>query len=124
MQSVMLVDDDAPIHSLVAAVLGRRGYTMLSARSGAECLRYAREGFRGVILMDVRMPGLSGWDTIRALRAEALLDGSVICMLTGMPAPGAGIDGGCTEVLDYLSKPFHPARLLDIVEGAMALLAM
>ncbi len=122
-QSVMIVDDDPGVSKSAALVLASRGYRVVRAASGEECLATVRGGFQGVILMDIMMPGLSGWDTIRALLAECLLgERQLICMLTARPGPGRESEGLQEWVFDYLSKPFDNEQLLSMVGNASELL--
>jgi CheY-like chemotaxis protein len=122
MKQVLIVDDDAAVRGVVTLALKRHGYRVTAASSGAECLERARTGFRGVILMDVMMPGLNGWQTIRAMDQEHLLEGNAVCMLTGIPYPSEESAGLEEKVLDYLRKPFDGAALVRMVEEAETVL--
>lgn len=120
--AVMIVDDDPDIVDWVALQLSARGYTVLKAASGQACVENLRQGFRGVILMDIMMPGMSGWDTIRVIVAEQLLRENLICMLTALSEPGAAAEGLQPWVFDYLRKPFSAQDLCRLVENAASLL--
>jgi CheY-like chemotaxis protein len=117
--SVLLVDDEPAIHRTVTRLLKAAGFTVLAVPSGQECLRLLREGFHGLILMDIMMPDLDGWDTIRAIKDAGLLPGNLICMLTALVEPGSGKDDLAPLVFDYLPKPFDRQQLLNIVEMAL-----
>ena len=121
-KKVLIVDDDATVRSIVATTLKRSSFEVCHASSGGECLHRMRNGFHGVILMDVMMPGLTGWQTIRMLAEENLLQGSAVCMLTGLPVPDVEAEGLEELVLDYLAKPFDATSLLRMTEEAMAIL--
>jgi len=121
MKTVMIVDDDTGILRTVSLVLRARGYEVLTVPSGEECLELARAGFRGVILMDIIMPGLDGWQTIAQLSEENLLEGSLVCMLTGREFENH-VRGIESCVFDYLAKPFTGPALLEMVMGAEACL--
>jgi DNA-binding response OmpR family regulator len=123
MNSVLVVDDDPSVRKVVTVALTQRGYDVIGVPSGEDCLRSLRGGFRGLILMDVLMPGISGWQTIRALAEAKLLHGSVVCMLTGMLTPNEEAEGLEELVLDYLAKPFDASSLLQMVDEAMAVLS-
>ena len=120
----LLVDDDKVIPEIVGWVLQRAGCTYSVAANGPECLRLVREGFRGVILMDIMMPGMDGWATLRALRDDGLLDGNVVCMLTAVPDPGPGNEDLAELVFDYLPKPFEGHQLLGMLQTASGQLAL
>lgn len=116
--SVLIVDDEPSIIQAVTLTLRSRGFKTAGVPNGEACLQALREGFKGIILMDVCMPGLDGWDTIRHIVSENLLSGNIICMLTGAIAPdrrGAELE---TYVVDYLSKPFSPDELIAMIKSA------
>ena len=121
MNTVMIVDDEPGFCTLVSRFLQKREYNVVTANNGMECLARMRNGFQGVILMDVAMPQLSGWQTIRALKEEQLLDRTLVCMLTGEDpmADPAGLEG---SVFDYLVKPFAFEALNEMVSSAFDLL--
>ncbi|MCP4294555.1 MAG: response regulator, partial [Proteobacteria bacterium] len=83
--------------------------------SGRECLDRLRNGFRGVILMDVMMPELDGWDTIAVIGDEGLHGGNVICMLTAVHDPGPKMEKLTELKMDYIRKPFTSEELLEAV---------
>lgn len=122
-REVMIVDDDPGILESVTLLLKLRGFTVVQATSGGACLEALRGGFRGVILMDVMMPGMSGWDTIRAMVAEHLLGDNLVCMLTALTEPGADSEGLQESVFDYLPKPFDAQQLSQMVEYAAGYLS-
>ena len=119
---VMLVDDEEMIRESVKEFFQAEGITLLTAASGDECLDYLGNGFRGVILMDVMMPDMNGWDTIRKIVENDLYDGNIIVMLTAMNAPDNKMEGIQEYVTDYLSKPFNPDELLEILQYYFSLL--
>jgi CheY-like chemotaxis protein len=123
MTPVLVVDDEAAVRDVVSLALRKRGYPVTTAQDGAECLERARAGFRGVILMDVVMPRLTGWQTISALEQDDLLNGSAVCMLTGLTEPGEEGAEQAGMVFDYLTKPFNDTSLLEMVEKAGEILA-
>ena len=92
MKKVMVVDDDEGIRKTVGTVLRKNSYEVVLCPSGEDCLGQLRSGFAGIVLMDIMMPGLTGWQTIRAMMDENLLDGVLICMLT-TKAPRRGRPG-------------------------------
>jgi CheY-like chemotaxis protein len=115
---ILVVDDDDSIHKTVRKVLLRAGCQPSMAASGQDCLQCVRDGFRGLILMDIMMPGMDGWATIRALKNHGLIPGNLICMMTAIADPGPGNEDLAECVFDYLPKPFNGEQLLDIVRLA------
>lgn len=119
---VMLVDDDDLIRDSVDAFFKSEDIEILTAASGEECLRHLEGGFRGVILMDVMMPEMSGWDTIRRIVDNNLYQGNIIVMLTALNSPDNKMEGLQEYVTDYITKPFNPNELMDILQYYTSLL--
>lgn len=117
---VMLVDDDPAIQRVVNIVLSGAGYDLCIANSGQECLDEVRSGFRGLILMDIMMPGLSGWDTIRAVVKEDLIEGISFCMFSALHETVSSNPTVDRYVVGRLRKPFTCAELLDAVKEYLA----
>lgn len=115
MATVMLVDDEEMIRESVELFFQSEGVRILTAASGEECLDHLHDGFRGVILMDVMMPEMNGWDTIRKIVEQDLYEGNIIVMLTALDAPDNKMDGIQEYVTDYLTKPFNPDDLMDVL---------
>lgn len=113
---VLIVDDEPMVRFTVEKILTQAGHGVQCADSGVACLEAVRAGFRGVILMDVMMPGLDGWETIDALAAEGLIEGNVVCMLTAVREPEERMETVKELILDYVRKPFQVAELVSKVE--------
>ncbi len=114
-KQVMVVDDDPSIRATVEIVLNTKGYSICVVESGRGCLDRLRKGFRGLILMDIMMPEMDGWDTISAIEDEGLHGGNVICMLTAVHDPGPKLEKLTESVMDYVRKPFTSEELLETV---------
>ncbi len=119
---VLLVDDEEMIRESVAVFFQTAGIKILTAASGEDCLDLLEEGFRGVILMDVMMPDMNGWDTIRRIVASDLYEGNIIVMLTALDAPDNKMEGIQEYVTDYLTKPFNPDELMETLQYYFSLL--
>lgn len=113
---VMVVDDEESIRLTMTELLSLEGFDVVAANGGRECIELLRLGFRGVILMDVMMPGMDGWSTIRAVKHEGLLEGNIVLMLTAMDTPDDRMDGLQEIVIDYITKPFDPNHLIATVQ--------
>lgn len=113
---VMLVDDEEMIRESVEVFFQSEGIKILAAASGDECLEHLEAGFRGVILMDVMMPNMNGWDTIRKIVENDLYEGNIIVMLTALGAPDNNMEGIQEYVTDYFTKPFNPDELMEILQ--------
>ena len=119
---IMIVDDNEYVRASVEIICQSVQLDFASAASGPECLAQLESGFRGVILMDIMMPEMDGWDTIREIVQRDLYPGNVIVMLTGMGEPDTKMDGVQEYVTDYMTKPFGPDQLIESLQYYLALL--
>jgi CheY-like chemotaxis protein len=113
---VIGVDDQPENLLILQAVLEHAGYFFLGAASGAECISLALRSSPRLILVDIQMPEMDGFETCRRLRAEWSLRRTPIAFLTAKKAPEdvrKGIDAGGN---DFLLKPFDPEKLLTRTE--------
>lgn len=121
-KKILIVDDNEHVRTSVEIVCQYAQLNLTSVAGGAQCLSLLEAGFRGVILMDVMMPEMDGWDTIRAIVDKGLYEGNVIVMLTGMGEPDGKMDGLQEYVTDYLTKPFSPDQLIGSLQYYLVLL--
>lgn len=119
---IMIVDDEEMIREAVDIFFQSIGMDIITAAGGEECLGHLKSGFRGVILMDVMMPGIDGWDTIRKIVEQGLYENNIIVMLTAMDAPDGKMEGLQEYVTDYLTKPFDTTELMDSIKYYLSLL--
>jgi len=114
--SVLVVDDFPDGREMVAEYLAFRGFTVIQASTGAEAIELARKHRPRLILMDLGMPGLDGWETTRQLKADARTKGCVIIALTAHALTSqhvTALNAGCDDVI---AKPFDLATLADRVD--------
>lgn len=118
----MIVDDNPYIRESVEILLQLNGTKAINASGGEECLRQLQSGFRGVILMDIMMPFMDGWDTIREMVDRGLHDGNLIIMLTAMNEPTVKMHGLEEYVTDYITKPFTPNEFIEKLQFYLSFL--
>jgi DNA-binding response OmpR family regulator len=108
---VLVVDDDAAFRELVGGILGRAGYRVTEAASGEDALETARRDNPDVVLLDVRLPGLSGHEVCRKLRSE--LDETLpVLFVSGERVESFDrVAGFLVGGDDYLVKPFAADEL-------------
>ena len=119
MTSVLVIDDEAPIRLLCRVNLEAEGMTVLEAASGPSGLELARTEKPDVILLDVMMPGLDGWQVAERLLEDDETAGIPIVFLTARAefrdrARGLDIGG-----IDYITKPFNPLELAPFVRDLL-----
>ena len=113
---VLVVDDDVKTVELVKLYLNRDGYKVLTAYEGVEALRLAREGHPDLIVLDLMLPGIDGWDVCRTLRDESDVP---IIMLTARTTDQDKLTGLGLGADDYVTKPFSPRELAARVRAVL-----
>jgi adenylate cyclase len=116
----ILVVDDTPVNlKLLADLLTAKGYSIVTAASGAEALEKINGAVPDIVLLDVMMPGMSGYDVCRKIRENPATAMLPVVMVTALD-PGQervkGIDAGAD---DFLSKPINQPELLARVRSLM-----
>jgi two-component system, OmpR family, phosphate regulon response regulator PhoB len=120
MSCVLLAEDDADIRHLVAIKLERAGVEVAAVADGFAALREAQHRQPDLIILDVRMPRMSGVDVCRELRGNRATAQIPIIMLTARTRPQdleAAYSAGADE---FMAKPFSPRHLLERVETMLA----
>ncbi len=111
----LVVDDSAVIRELIRVNLELEGFSVTSAGDGEAALRAARELHPDVITLDVMMPKLDGLETVRRLRQDPATDQIPIVLVTGRASPADLERGREAGVEAYLTKPFEPSELVEVV---------
>ena len=119
-ERVMLVDDDPAIQRVVSIILSSAGYELSIANSGWECIEQMRCGFKGLVLMDIMMPELDGWDTIGVMVKEDLVDGAAICMFSALNDTVSKDPSLERYVVGRLPKPFTCDELINSVKECLS----
>jgi DNA-binding response OmpR family regulator len=119
MTTVLVIDDEAPIRLLCRVNLVAEGMTVLEAANGPDGLEQAKDQRPDVILLDVMMPGLDGWQVAERLLEDDGTAGIPIVFLTARAefrdrARGLDIGG-----IDYVTKPFNPLELAPLVHSLL-----
>ena len=109
---VLVVDDEADIVALVAYHLAKAGFKVSTASSGADAIAMARQERPALIVLDLMLPGMSGYDVLEQLRADPALHDIAVLMLTARREEVDRIHGLSLGADDYLTKPFSPQELV------------
>ncbi len=108
---ILVVEDEPDITALVAYHLARSGYRVSTASSGTEALKSAREERPDIIVLDLMLPGLSGYEVLSELRRRDETRDVGVILLTARRDEPDRIKGLTLGADDYLTKPFSPAEL-------------
>lgn len=112
--TILVVDDDSAILDMIAELLGYEGYRVITSSSGGDALAHAKNNPPALILLDLMMPQMSGWQVISALRSTPQTRSIPIVLLSARrDLPAAAMDLG---VQHFLEKPFDLDELLGLVE--------
>lgn len=111
-ERILVVDDEPEIVALVAYHLRRAGYAVVEADSGEEALETARREHPDLVVLDLMLPGLSGYDVLERLRADPETRDVAVLMLTARREEPDRIRGLELGADDYLTKPFSFAELV------------
>ena len=117
-KKIMVVDDDSDILVFLRTVFEQQGYEVLTVDSGSDCIEELKRGFKGIVLMDLMMPFIDGWDTLKEIIKHGLNKDIVISILTANGAP----DPEKMKRLDpyihnYIKKPFDLEKLISDVNS-------
>jgi len=115
-KKILVVDDEEKIVRIVKAYLEREGYTVAAAYDGKAALAMARAEAPDLVLLDLMLPEVSGWDVCRSLRAESNVP---IIMLTARDEDTDKIVGLELGADDYVTKPFNPRELVARVRAVL-----
>ena len=116
-KKIMIVDDEPDILSSLKTVLEHQNYEVITVNSGLECIEKIEDGFEGIILMDLMMPDMDGWDTIKEIVSRGLMKNVAISIITGKGTKNyqkMAVLG--SYIYDYLPKPVDIKELIASIE--------
>ena len=120
MARILVADDDVDIRELVEFKLSTMGHDIVAVGDGAAAVEACRAQKPDLAVLDVMMPGVSGLDAIREIRADPALADLPVILLTARAQESdveTGFDSGAD---DYITKPFSPRELASRVEALLA----
>jgi two-component system, cell cycle response regulator DivK len=113
---ILVVEDDLDHRNICRMILTHSGFEVIEANDGEEAIRKAREERPDLILMDVSIPMIDGWEATRTLKGDALTSTIPIVALTAHALPVDGIKAAEVGCDAYLTKPVTPRRLVEEVK--------
>ncbi|HCA48735.1 MAG TPA: two-component system response regulator [Armatimonadetes bacterium] len=115
-KKILVVDDERHIVRLVEVNLTRAGYEIATAYDGIEALEKVKSEKPDMIVLDVMMPRMDGFEVLKRLQADASTQDIPVIMLTAKAQDADIFRGWSSGVSSYLTKPFNPRELLTFVE--------
>lgn len=119
---ILCIEDEQEMIDLIRIILEKRGFEVKGALGGEEGLRLARESKPDLILLDLMMPEIDGWEVYRQLKSDEKLKDVPVIVVT---AKSQGIDKVLglyiAKVDDYITKPFGPSELVESINKVLGL---
>jgi two-component system response regulator VicR len=119
-KTIVYIEDEPEMIDLVRLILSRKGYQVVGATGGREGLDVVRQHVPDLVLLDLMMPDIDGWDVYQQIRADEATKHIPVIVVT---AKAQNIDKvlglHIAKVNDYISKPFSPQELVNSIEQVM-----
>ena len=120
-KKVVCVEDESEIIDLIRLILGRKGFDLIGATGGLEGLETIRRVKPDLVLLDLMMPDMDGWEVYQQMKADPDLKNIPVIVVTAKAQSIDKILGlHIAKVDDYVTKPFGPQELLQSVERVLA----
>lgn len=119
-KTILCIEDEPEMIDLMRLILGRRGYNVKGAAGGVEGIRQVRQIHPDLVLLDLMMPVMDGWEVYQQMKAdESTRDIPVIVVTAKAQNIDRVLGLHIAKVDDYLAKPFSPQELVDSVEKVL-----
>jgi two-component system alkaline phosphatase synthesis response regulator PhoP len=116
---VLVVEDERDVAELIRYNLSKEGYDVILAPTGADALQQAREVQPDLVLLDIMVPHLNGWEVCRRLKHDADTRNIPVIMVTGRVEEGDKVLGFEMGADDYVTKPFSPRELVARIRAVV-----
>ena len=118
---ILCIEDEAEMIELMRLVLEREGFEVTGAMGGEQGLKAMRQEKPDLILLDLMMPGIDGWEVYRQMRADKELAEIPVIIVTAKAQSIDKVLGlQVAKVADYITKPFGPKELIGSIERVLA----
>jgi DNA-binding response OmpR family regulator len=119
-KSVVCIEDESEMIDLIRLILGRRGFELTGATGGAEGLEAVRHIKPDLVLLDLMMPGMDGWEVYQQMKADDDLKHIPVIIVTAKAQSIDKVLGlHIAKVDDYITKPFGPQELIQSIEKVL-----
>lgn len=120
LKCILCVEDEPEMIDLIRLILGRRGFEVIGATGGVEGLKMVREQQPDLVLLDLMMPDMDGWEVYQQIKADEKTKGIPVIVVTAKAQSIDKVLGlHIAKVDDYIAKPFSPQDLLSSVEKVL-----
>src|SRR5579859_2165003 len=114
--TILVVDDETGIIEIVRVNLLAEGYAVISAATGAEAIQQVRTALPDLVILDVMLPDVDGWQVLQTLESSPETAGVPVVMLTARAADEDILRGLEAGAVEYITKPFYPEDLVASVK--------
>jgi DNA-binding response OmpR family regulator len=118
-RTILIIDDDLDVLKLLQKPFGKQGYTVVTAQNGQEGFEKAMNHLPDVILSDILMPGMSGYELCKALKHHPSTSAIPVILLTALGDTNSTVKGFEAGADEYISKPFEVREVLERVERVL-----
>jgi DNA-binding response OmpR family regulator len=120
LKCILCVEDEPEMIDLIRLILGRRGFEVKGAAGGIEGLRMMRAEIPDLVLLDLMMPDMDGWEVYQQMKADEKTKGIPVIVVTAKAQSIDKVLGlHIAKVDDYIAKPFSPQDLMNSVEKVL-----
>ena len=117
---ILIIDDEPQLRKVIQLILDLEGYKTLTANGGAEGLQVLARQPVDLVILDLVMPEVDGWEVLRQLKSQGKADATPVMLLTGKDQPIDKMLGWKVfGVTDYITKPFDKSDFLERVAQAL-----
>jgi len=120
MAHILIIDDDPGVRGVLRALLERAGHEVSASEGGAEGLQMAHARRPDLVLLDIEMPGMNGFDACSLMKTDTLLSSVPVIIMTGRPIAGVPARAQAVGAVDFLAKPFDRDNLLTKIGTHLA----
>lgn len=114
--TILVIDDEPGIIDIVSTNLTAEGFRVISAENGEKGLELARTDSPDLVVLDIMMPGIDGWEVLRRLEADPNTAGTPVILLTARIEDTDVLQGLERGAVEYITKPFYPENLVASVK--------
>jgi CheY-like chemotaxis protein len=118
---VLVIDDEVAVNNNIRKILSKKGYDIEQATSKAEALQKLQDGAYGLVILDLKMPGVKGLELLAAVRERQ--PAARVIIVTGYASIETAVEGARMGAVGYVPKPFTPLELRSAAEKAVRLAA-
>jgi len=118
MLTILVVEDEKNVRKLVTVNLVQRGYKVLEAENGQEAWKHLNQQKPALLILDIKLPDLSGWDILDELATRS--ENFPVMIMTAMPVDQNSVLNQYPNIVEILVKPFNTDKLIDAVQHALS----